>query len=180
MISRICTAQIAPFIMLCGEVHFGCYFMTVRGHKCQRCNLRVVNLIMESARETGKIGSPINFDNIPKICTICLKGILAHATIVKCSTCRSSIHTRCLPNYSPLDIEYAKDEWNNWSCPGCLADLFPYNSIDSGQSIFEAINNPTNLTIDVEALESLIYDPLDLNEDDSGGALSDNDPDQIF
>jgi hypothetical protein len=105
---------------------------------------------------------------------------LAHATKVRCTTCKSYIHTRCLPNYSPVDLEYAKDEANGWTCPSCLVDLFPFNMIDSNQSILETINNPNNLTIDLDSLNSMIYDPLDLNEDDTEGALSDINPDQNF
>jgi hypothetical protein len=43
--------------------------------------------------------------------------------------------------------------------------------METGQPIYEAINNPTNPTVDIQALEALLYDPFDLNEDDSGGLL---------
>jgi hypothetical protein len=101
-----------------------------------------------------------------------------HAYTVKCTVCNQYLHDKCLPIYLTIDLEYAKDESNGWTCPGCLAVIFPFNDIETNLSLLETINNPINLTIDVELLNSMVYDPLDLNEDDSEGALSDIDPDQ--
>jgi len=83
-----------------------------------------------------------------------------------------------LPIYLDHDIEYAKNELNGWTCPICLAVLFPFNSIGINEPLLEAINNPNNLIIDVDTLNAMVYDPLEINEDDSEGALSDIDPDQ--
>jgi hypothetical protein len=117
-------------------------------------------------------------DNIWKKCVICSKGITTQTHSVKCTVCKHYLHDKCLPIYLASDLEYAKDESNDWTCPGCLADIFPFNGIETDQSLLEPINNPNNLTIDVDQLNTMVYDPLDLNEDDSEGALSDIDPDQ--
>jgi hypothetical protein len=82
--------------------------------------------------------------------------------------------------YSATDIEYASDEANNWSCPPCLEHFFPFHCIDYNTSILEVINNPVNVTFDLETLESMVFDPLNLNDNDSEGILSDLDPDQNF
>ena len=116
--------------------------------------------------------------NIHQHCKICTKRTWRHEHVTICSSCSSPIHNKCLPTYSVTDIEYASNVSNSWTCPPCLQQLFPFNSIDANSDILEAINNPINLTIDLEHLNSMIFDPFNINDENSEGPLSDIDPDQ--
>jgi hypothetical protein len=118
--------------------------------------------------------------NTHPICKLCCKGIRGHENFTKCTSCFFLLHNRCLPNYSATDIEYASNVDNSWTCPPCLQQIFPFSNIDANSSIIEAINNPINLTIDLEQLESMVFDPFNTNDDNSEGPLSDIDPDQNF
>jgi hypothetical protein len=61
--------------------------------------------------------------------------------------------------------------------PALSSTVFPLNAIDANSDILEAINNPINLTIDLEHLNSMIFDPFNINDENSEGPLSDIDPD---
>ena len=115
--------------------------------------------------------------NIHPPCKICTKRIRGHEHFIKRSSCSFPLHNKCLPNYSATDIEYASNVINNWTCPPCLQQLFPFYAIDANSAILEAINNPINLTNDLEHLNSMIFDPFNTNDDNSAGPLSDIDPD---
>jgi hypothetical protein len=119
-------------------------------------------------------------DNTNNRCILCNKRVLAHARKVKCSTCLSLWHSKCLPNYSTSDLDYATNQDNNWSCPQCLLNIFPFNSIEDNDSFIHAVSNPINLTIDIESLESMVYDPFNSNDDIGEGILNDIDPDLNF
>ena len=113
-------------------------------------------------------------------CKLCTKRILNHENILHCSTCRHPWHYNCLPNYSASDILYANDIANSWSCPICLKNFFPFYEIENTTSFIQTAINPTNLFTEIEALENLIYDPFDSNDNDDEGILSNIDPDQNF
>ena len=99
---------------------------------------------------------------------------------MKCSLCLFFTHNNCLPTYSDNDISYASDISNLWTCPQCLSQIFPFNSIDNNSSIIEACSNPVNAIIDIDSLNNLVYDPFDTTDNDGEGLFDDIDPDQNF
>ena len=99
---------------------------------------------------------------------------------VKCSLCRYSWHKNCLPNFSDTDYEYALDEDNSWSCPLCLTDIFPFNGIEDNATFTQAIINPNNSAVDIDLLNSMLYDPFESNDNDSEFFFDDIDPDRNF
>jgi hypothetical protein len=103
---------------------------------------------------------------------------MTHNNTAKCSACDSHWHAKCLPVYSTEDFLYASNATNNWTCPHSLRDLFPFNDIDNNIDFIQAITNPISNTIDIESLESMIYDPFDTNNNDEEGFLSDIDQDK--
>ena len=105
---------------------------------------------------------------------------MAHDNTANCTTCYTHWHAKCLPIYSTDDFQYASNPANNWTCPHCLRDLFPFNNIENNIDFIQAITNPNPNTIDIESLESMIYDPFDTNNADEEGFLSDIDPDKKF
>ena len=118
--------------------------------------------------------------NLHLSCKLCSHRVLAHDKSAKCQTCYSPWHANCLPCYSQADFEYASDPNSNWTCPHCLSQLFPFNTIENNDSFRQAVTNPINLSIDIESLESMIYDPFEPSNDDGEGSLSDIDPDLNF
>ena len=95
-----------------------------------------------------------------------MKRIVNHEKTIKCSLCLFSTHTKCLPTYSRLDIEYAIIEDNHWTCPSCLAELFPYNTIEDTPTFINTVLNPSTHNIDLDSLNRMIYDPFDASGDD--------------
>jgi hypothetical protein len=117
----------------------------------------------------------------PNYCKLCSKRIQAHDRSARCTTCNISWHVNCLPNYSPLDIEYAKHPNNNWSCPPCLKDFFPFYEIECNDAFLNTTANPIpNLLFNIEELEAMVFDPFDSADTDADGVFSDIDPDHNF
>jgi hypothetical protein len=113
-------------------------------------------------------------------CKICIKRIMANDRLITCSVCHTPIHNKCLPTYSLEDITYASIDANQWTCMICLAELFPFNTIED-DTLYETIREPLNHNIDLEFLNNLIYDPFDSTVEDSGLHTFDNlDPDLNF
>ena len=87
--------------------------------------------------------------------------------------CQSVTHTSCLDLYSKDDIDYSKNAQNNWTCPTCLLESFPFTSVEEPIE-FTQILAP-DLIID---LEDLLLNPFKLSEET--GVLDDIDPDANF
>ena len=109
-------------------------------------------------------------------CNICKKGITQHVSIIQCSLCKLPVHSKCLPLYMEEDIQYARTPSNHWSCTKCLSEIFPFYNLTNDDDILSCIKDiaPQNL----EALENMLFDPFELNED--GGILDEIDPDSNF
>ena len=100
------------------------------------------------------------------LCRNCKSKIQNHALSVFCTLCQSNTHAKCLNLYSPADIAYTADTSNNWSCPSCLKDNFPFFNIDN-HTEFVSLSTPTYL-LDQLNLDQLIFNPYDLNEEGGG------------
>jgi hypothetical protein len=69
---------------------------------------------------------------------------------------------------------------NKWSCPNCLKTIFPYYPIEDNQTLSIILNNDNNIELDLAALESMVFDPLDNAIGDGTGVLDDIDPDNNY
>jgi hypothetical protein len=114
------------------------------------------------------------------ICNSCHKKVLTHAKVIKCSLCNLLTHTKCLPNYTDTDIDYATDPINSWSCPTCLASIFPFTNIDDSPDFLNTISTPLNHLIDVSILDNMIFDPFLPLDENGEGELGDVDPDENY
>jgi hypothetical protein len=113
-------------------------------------------------------------------CNLSLKRIIRHKKTLQCSLGQHSVHIKCLPLYSPLDIEYAKIRDNKWSCPSCLASIFPFNNIENNEIFQAIIRNGSRNVIDPDSLSSLVYDPFGDLDKEGEGEMDDIDPDKNF
>jgi hypothetical protein len=119
------------------------------------------------------------FDRINKHCRICTKKVQRHSKTVYCSLCKSYSHNDCLTLYLHTDIDYTKEPTNNWSCPTCLSELFPFANIEDQHELDRLITSHT--TNDYSHLDNLLFNPLDLNEKEGGGDVLDEiDPDKNY
>ena len=110
------------------------------------------------------------------VCPICTKGFTQHVPKIFCTTCLQHLHISCLPTYSDSDIQAINNGTNHWSCTICLANIFPFFSIEENDEIIKLMhcnNNPIPLNVN-----DMLYDPFDTNQD--GGALEDLDPDDGY
>jgi hypothetical protein len=105
---------------------------------------------------------------------------MGHSNSLKCTLCLQFLHAKCLPTYSDSDLDFAKQASNDWTCPKCLTEIFPYNSLDDTPFFLASINNPINAQPDLNYFHNLVYDPFESCEDDSEGVLGDVDPEQNF
>ena len=113
-------------------------------------------------------------------CPICLKRILGHERTALCTLCQANTHKQCLPNYNPDDFIYATNTLGNWTCPTCLESLFPFFSIEDNNHLHITINNDNNIAIDLDLLQTMVYDPLDDTIGEGTGVLDDIDPDNNY
>ena len=101
-------------------------------------------------------------------CRTCLLRVQTHSKSAYCTLCHSTTHIKCLNLYSDDDIEYTKDQSNNWTCPKCLSELFPFYHIDERADLL-SLTSPHSSSKHLN-LDHLIFDPYDLNEE--GGGVS--------
>ena len=84
---------------------------------------------------------------------------------------------RCLPTYDVHDSACATNPNGNWSCTNCLSDLFPFFHIEENENIIPEINNNTRHTINLKALNVLVFQPFEINELEE---TNDLDPDENY
>ena len=119
-------------------------------------------------------------NSLPENCNICSHRIKRHEKTINCTLCLQYSHTQCLPTYMDFDIEYASEGSNLWTCPICLKELFPFNLIEEDAEVLEACSTPANHDINLNTLNSMIYDPFNTLDDDGEDFFDDIDPDQNY
>ena len=103
----------------------------------------------------------------------CHRRILSHSLSLTCSYCRGTIHLRCL-QLEAADV--AQDE-NNWFC--CMDSLLPFNHYHDEIEFKDAISFYFSYSRDnlFTHLDSLIFNPFELNENEFVDPMTDIDPD---
>ena len=115
-----------------------------------------------------------------RLCRICQKRVLNHEKIITCNLCSIPNHTKCLPIYNQEDIDYASNPLNHWSCPSCLTDHFPFNTIEDERTFIEEATFATNCSYNIENMTNLVFDPFESVTNDNEGMMDDIDPEQTF
>ena len=109
-------------------------------------------------------------------CRICKKKVLSHAKSLFCTLCLQTSHLTCLNLYSDTNVLYATNANNNWSYPSCLKENFPFFYIENQKELTSILTQTIN--IDQQNLDTLVFDPFDLNDDT--GVHDNIDPDSNF
>jgi hypothetical protein len=119
--------------------------------------------------------TPTTMANYP-LCPVCKKGFTQHVPKLLCTTCLKNIHISCLPAYKDSDVLAVNNGDAHWSCMLCLADLFPFYSIENNDELINEMHCCSNPF--PPNLNDMLFDPFDTTQD--GGALEDLDPDDGY
>jgi hypothetical protein len=108
-------------------------------------------------------------------CNICNQRVANHDRNARCNLCNTHIHLKCLPIYNEEDNNYATSTTGHWTCTKCLSEIFPFYDIDD---IAQTIQHSNEQEVyNIESLNNMIFNPTDLNEEDSNDDL---DPDNNY
>ena len=105
-------------------------------------------------------------------CGTCSKRIQVSSYTMKCSTCTTRFHIRC------VGLERSdKVDKTTWYCPHCSQSILPFNSFDEDEDFFIALKDLKHN--DAYRLhESKIFMPFEIN--DIQDAFTDLDPDYQY
>ena len=112
-------------------------------------------------------------------CYICNNRLLSHSKTMTCGVCHATCHLKCLPNVNSSDSIYVYRSVNSWICTLCLKNELPFNSISDENEFINAISESWNFSSSVsfDELNSLVFNPFELNSDNSHLPIYDTDPD---
>ena len=113
------------------------------------------------------------------ICFLCYKGFRSETHQLECCACMRMYHVRCIDNAAQDNSMFNK---NNWLCKFCTSSIFPFNHIDENDEFIAAISEESIKceVVTLESLEGKMFNPFELNEQDSTFSLGDADPDLQF
>ena len=110
------------------------------------------------------------------------KKVLQHDKTLYCSCCCKYIHRNC-SGLLNAQYEYVKSD-TSWYCKKYIGEMFPFNHIDDESIFLKAISeiSPSSDIIIRHHTESKIFNPFEINEDDSNilEYQGDLDPDKCF
>ena len=109
------------------------------------------------------------------IMTNCCKPVPNHAYKIICHCCKEVYHMKCISLLS-VELEHMFDNLQNWLCPPCIEDLFPFNHIEDDDEFAYLCHNGISNIIKIS---DLIYNPFDSNASNSINC-SEFDPDLNF
>ena len=96
-----------------------------------------------------------------KNCNVCNKRILSHSRVLKCINCTSECHISCC-NLTAKDTTLIKE----WLCIICISEILPFNHLDDDNEFKSALQSlASNVPLDFEALENLVFNPFEWNFD---------------
>ena len=116
-------------------------------------------------------------------CKLCCKRLLPHAHKLTCANCLGTIHLKCLHRVSKTDLTCRNFLSNQWFCPSCISDIFPFAHLDDDDDFLNAVLDfgsfnavaPYGILDD----QNLIFNPFELN-DDTVCPMNDIDPDILY
>ena len=114
-------------------------------------------------------------------CNICNKKVLSRACYINCDVCCTNVHIKCLNQVTKKNELYTKKDDNNWICTCCSSRIFPFNHYDDDLDFLMAVSGSSekymHLPFNLLKNQNIIFQPLDLNEDDGISPLDNIDPD---
>ena len=111
-------------------------------------------------------------------CPVCNRKILIHSKTVKCLVCASKVHIKCIT----LNFEEQNDiaeKSDLWYCTSCISEIFPFNTIEN-DTLFLSEINKFSYSERLAEVSDILFQPFELNNNDSYSPLFDIDPDINF
>ena len=111
-------------------------------------------------------------------CPICNRKISIHSKTVKCPVCASYVHIKCIT----LNFEEQNDiaeKSDLWYCTSCISEIFPFNTIEN-DTLFLSEINKFSYSERLAEVSDILFQPFELNNNDSYSPLFDIDPDIHF
>ena len=112
-------------------------------------------------------------------CEICTKRISRCASKLSCSFCNKIYHIQCLPFVSKTDSIFTEKDSNEWFCIKCAEENLPFNSICDDDDFYNVLSEfwyDIDMIL-IPELQSRIFVPFEINNDDSHHPLYEVDPD---
>ena len=113
---------------------------------------------------------------VKKTCSICKFRVHNNHKAIFCNVCHLCTHLKCTPlslsEYN--DLTHSHDDWY---CPRCLADMFPFNHLDSDTDFYFAfLDLQFSVNFDGSLLGAKYFNPF-LEDPDTYQLLHNSDPD---
>ena len=113
-------------------------------------------------------------------CEIRSRKLQSHSHQILCCVCFNHYHMKCITP-SPEDLLKLTNESNEWYCPTCLSNIFPYNSFGGENDFIATITDTFGLSDkSLCYLSDKLFMPFELNDKDHSSALCDIDLDLHF
>ena len=97
-----------------------------------------------------------------EVCKTCNKRVMGHAFQVRCISCSSLYHLKCI-TLNTDDQMYICNQNTNWYCEPCNTVIFPFNQIDDDVCYINAIAGlSTTSGLVLSNLSDNIFRPFDL------------------
>lgn len=83
-------------------------------------------------------------------CSICTKKIGNNVESIFCDLCSQWVHRKCIKNLSSKDYSTLCSNNDNWYCPPCQSNIFPFYTLEDDEFIFCCNNYYYNMSSDVK------------------------------
>ena len=112
-------------------------------------------------------------------CEVCSKKISRCSHQLSCSFCTRIYHIQCLPFLTKYDSIYTEKDRNKWLCIKCAEETLPFNNIYDDNDFYDALSECWYdiSTMSIHELETRMFVPFEINNDDSHHPLFEVDPD---
>ena len=109
-------------------------------------------------------------------CPNCNCNVLSHSVCLKCIICSCKYHAKCV-NFNKDDIDNISSRLDQWMCPNCSGNAFPFNSLQDDDIFIESLYELNfGGSIDLNRIKDMVFNPFVLNENNNI-PLFDTDPD---
>ena len=118
-----------------------------------------------------------------EVCKVCNKKVLRHSYSLRCFSCKSLVHQKCMPRVDREELLYISQNNSDWYCSMCISDILPFIQVEDDAEFVSTISgnneNKAKITLDVLKDQQKLFTPFELN-DDHESPLTDIDPDIQF
>lgn len=114
-------------------------------------------------------------------CYLCKKKISNTAVNKICCACLNNCHALCLPYITKYDSFYTAPS-TDWLCSHCIQDNLPFNHFNDDDLFMDVVSEmwSTTSSANLREIDEKIFNPFDINSENTSNPLTDADPDVNF